>query len=102
MIIPNTQIGRLIPKHHRQLALVRYPPMTGPMAYEHPPVIAKKDQFLAFSCRLTLSEMMVLTRTEIPAQATPWKPRPSRRTGYEDVGAAVQRVLPRVMRTRTA
>src|SRR5271168_5042194 len=84
-----------------QLLSVRKPPITGPMAYERPAKNENMLKFLEYSFRDTLSAMMTLQMTLIPAHAIPCKARPRMRTGKALRGAAVQRVLPTIINSRT-
>lgn len=95
--MPTNAMGMLIPKHHRQLVAVRYPPITGPNPYDAPPIKANTAQFLAYSFSDTLSARMTQTMALIPAQQRPWIARP-RRTPKAFVDAPVHRALPTSIR----
>jgi hypothetical protein len=96
-IIATTPIGRLMAKHHRHDAVVKYPPITGPMLNPTPATRAKIVQFTANSESETPSARMVRTEILTPAAPTPCNARPRRRTLNVEVGEPVQMAEPTTM-----
>ena len=81
-------------KQYRQLACVRYPPITGPSPNPTPPTNVKMVLFLAFSSNETLSARMILVTMSRPAQPAPCKALPIRSIGNAVFGALAHSVVP--------
>lgn len=96
-IMATTLIGRLMAKHQRHEAVVRYPPMTGPILKPTPDTMAKIVQLMANSDKETPSARIVWTDMLTPAAPTPCMARPRRRTLNFEVGDPVQMAEPITM-----